>query len=80
MRTYIGRWMNLYRRLLPRVQSSISSAKVSYAQLPDTPLRSDTQALRFIARIPLIQRRESGILAKKKRLPVVVFLCLRTWS
>ena len=58
MRTYIGRWVNLYRRLLPRVQSSISSAKVSYAQLPDTPLRSDTQALRFIARIPLIQRRE----------------------
>ena len=30
----------------------------SHAQHPDMPLRSDTQALRLIARIPLIQRRE----------------------
>ena len=29
-----------------------------HAQLPDISLRSDTQALRFIASIPLIQRRE----------------------
>ena len=46
------------RRLLYRVLSSIQSAKASHAQLSDTPLRSDTQALRFIVRIPLIQRRE----------------------
>ena len=32
--------------------------KTTYAQLPDIPLRSGTQALRLIARIPLIQRRE----------------------
>ena len=29
-------------RLLPRVLSSISSAKASHAQLSDMPLRSDT--------------------------------------
>ena len=33
-------------------------AKASHAQLPDMLLRSGTQALRIIARIPLIQRRE----------------------
>ena len=48
----------LYWRLLPRVLSSIQCAKVSHAQLPDIPLRSGTQALRLITRIPLIQRRE----------------------
>ena len=47
-------------RLLHRVLSSIYSAKASHAQLPDIPLRSDTQALRFIARILLIQRREKS--------------------
>ena len=41
-----------------RVLPSIYSAKTSCAQLPDRPLRSDTQALRLIASIPLIQRRE----------------------
>ena len=30
----------------------------SHAQLYDMPLQSDTQALRLIASIPLIQRRE----------------------
>ncbi len=45
-------------RLLPRVLLSIQSAKVSHAQIPDMPLRSDTQALHLIANIPLIQRRE----------------------
>ena len=45
-------------RLLPRVLSSIQSAKVSHAQLPDMPLRSDTQALRLIVSISLIQRRK----------------------
>ena len=42
------------------------SAKASYAQLPDMPLPRDTQALRLIASIPLILRRESAILVKKK--------------
>ena len=41
-----------------RVLPSIYSAKASHAQLSDVPLRSDTQALRLIASIPLIQRRE----------------------
>ena len=36
----------------------IYSAKASHAKLPDIPLRSDTQALRLIASIPLIQRKE----------------------
>ena len=45
-------------RLLPRVLPSIQCAKASHAQLPDISLRSATQALRLIARIPLIQRRE----------------------
>ena len=45
-------------RLLCGVLSSIYSAKASHAQLPDMPLRRDTQALHLIANIPLIQRRE----------------------
>ena len=35
----------------------IYSAKASCAQHPDIPLRSDTEALRLIASIPLTQRR-----------------------
>gem|GEM_PF-2505136 len=42
------------------------SAKASYTQLPDMPLPRDTQALRLIVSIPLILRRESAILMKKK--------------
>ena len=45
-------------RLLPRVLPSIVCAKASHAQHPDISLRGATQALRLIARIPLIQRRE----------------------
>ena len=41
-----------------RVLTSIYSAKASRTQLHDMPLRSDTQALRLIARIPLIQQRK----------------------
>ena len=44
--------------LLPRVPPAICCATVSHVQLPYIPLRSDTQALRLIASIPLIQRRE----------------------
>ena len=47
-----------HQRLLPRVLPPTYCAKASCAQLPDMPLRRDTQALRFIARIPLIQRRK----------------------
>ena len=36
----------------------IYSAKTSHAQLPDIPLRSDTQDLRLIASIPLTQRKK----------------------
>ena len=43
--------------LLQRVPPAICCATVSHAQLPDIPLRSDTQSLLRIARIPLIQRR-----------------------
>ncbi|KDU78737.1 hypothetical protein HMPREF1121_01156 [Porphyromonas sp. KLE 1280] len=39
------------------IPTYIESAKASHAQLPDMPLRSDTQALRLIASIPLTQRR-----------------------
>ena len=56
----------LYWRRLPIVPPSIYCAKASYAQSHDIPLRSDTQALRLIARIPLIQRRKSAILVKTK--------------
>ena len=42
-------------RLLCGVLPSIYSAKASHAYLPDMPLRRDTQALRLIANIPLIQ-------------------------
>ena len=45
-------------KLLHRALLSIYSAKASHAQLHDMPLRSDTQALRRIARIPLIQWRK----------------------
>ena len=65
VRTYIGRRADLYRftarpigDCCGRVLFSIYCAKALHAQLPDMPLRSDMQALRLIARIPLIQRRE----------------------
>ena len=45
-------------KLLHRVLPSIYSAKASHTQLHDMPLRRDTQALRRIARIPLIQWRK----------------------
>ena len=55
----------------------------SHAQLSDMPLRSDTQALRLIASIPLIQRRKSIALAKKKALsrsgfPLSMYVVLKT--
>ena len=53
-------------RLLPRVLPAINCAKVSHAQLPDIPLRSGTQALRLIASIPLILRREKCCFCEEK--------------
>ena len=62
-----------YLRLLPRVLTSIYSAKASHTQLPDVPLRRDTQALRLIALILLIQpRKKCHFREEKKHLPVVV--------
>ena len=55
--TTISCYSSLLQRLLPRVLSSIQSAKASRAQLLDMPRRRDTQDLRFVASIPLIQRR-----------------------
>ena len=48
----------LFMRLLSRALPSTNCAKASHAQLPAMHPRSDTQALRLIASIPLIQRRE----------------------
>ena len=44
----------------------IYSAKASHAKLPDIPLRSDTQALRLIASIHLIQRRKKRCSREEK--------------
>ena len=52
--------------LLQKVPPAICCATLSYAQLPDMPLRSDTQALLCIARIPLIQRRGKCPSCKEK--------------
>ena len=66
-------------RLLPRVLPSTYCAKASRAQLSDMPLRSATQVLRLITRIPLIQRREKlPSREEKKRIHVVGFLYLCT--
>ena len=81
MRTYIGRWVNSIEEAIAASPVLYFECKVSRAQLPDTPLRSDTQALRFIARIPSYPAEEKVAFSRrKKRLPVVIFLCLRTWS
>ena len=53
-------------RLLPRVLSSVLSAKASHAQLPDVPLRSDTQALRLLRVSLLPSGGKSTLLVKKK--------------
>ena len=55
---YIGRRVDLYTRLLPRVLPSVYAAKASHAQLPDSLSEASKQALRLIASIPIIQRRE----------------------
>ena len=63
--TYMGPLEDLYWSLdqpigdcCLRVLPPTNCAKASHAQLPNMPLRRDTQALRLVARIPLIQRRE----------------------
>ena len=65
-------------RLLPRVLSSIYSAKTTYAQLPDIPLRSGTQALRLIARIPLLSSGGKSIVLAKKKVPSLSGFSLST--
>ena len=59
-----------------RVRPSIQSAKASRAQLPNIPLRSDTQALRLIASIPLIQRREKHCSREEKSAFTQWFFCI----
>ena len=59
------------------------SAKASHAKLPDRPLRSDTQALRLIARIPLILRREKCPSREEKvpsrsGIPASMYVVLKT--
>ncbi|KDU79970.1 hypothetical protein HMPREF1121_00718 [Porphyromonas sp. KLE 1280] len=61
-----------------RVLTPTYCAKVSHAQLPDRSLRSDTQVLRLIASIPLIQWKEKRHSREEKRLHVVIFFYLRT--
>ena len=66
-------------RLLPRVPTSIYSAKVSRAQLSDRPLRNDRASpspCRKYFSYPA--EGKELFLRRKKRLPVVVFFCLRT--
>ena len=63
--------------------ASASRGGASDAQLPDMPLRSDTQALRLIASILLIQRRKSVLLVKKKApsrsaFPLSMYVVLKT--
>ena len=78
--TYTGQQVNLYETAT-QSPTLYLSAKASQAQFPDIPLRSDTQALRLIANIPLIQRRgEMPFSRREKRLHVVVFLYLCTQS
>ena len=67
-----------------RVLPSIYSAKASHAQLPDMPLRSDTQALCLIASFFLSSGGESAILVKKKApsrsgFPASMYAALKTW-
>ena len=65
--------------LLPRVLLAIYRAKATHAEPHDIPLRSDTQALRLIANILLIQRRKKHpSREEKKRLPAVIFPYLHT--
>ena len=63
--TYIGLRVNLYRArreaILVVASTYIGRSSDLYrfhTPLPDMPLRSDTQALRLIASIPLVQRSE----------------------
>ena len=63
-------------RLLLRALSSIQSDKVSHAQLPDIPFRRDTQALRLIVSIPLIQRREKCPSSEEKSAFPQWFSCI----
>jgi len=76
--TYTGQQVNLYETAT-QSPTLYLSAKASQAQFPDIPLRSDTQALRLIANIPLIQRRgEMPFSQREKHLPIVVFFYLCT--
>ena len=74
-----GRNTNHYRRLSPRVQTSIYSAKASHAQLSDMPLRSDRASpVPYRAYSSYSEEGKASFSRRKKRLPVVVFFYLCT--
>ena len=65
--TYIALPADLYETVVESPDLYLFySAKASHTQLPDMPLRSDVQALRLIASIPLIQRREKLCFREEK--------------
>ena len=65
--THIALPADLYETLAERPALYLFySAKALHTQLPDIPLRSDTQASRFIVSIPLIQRREKHCFREEK--------------
>ncbi len=66
MRTYIGRRVNPYRSLLPRVLPLLIVLRYRTPSSPICLSEVAKQAPRLIARIPLIQRRKNVILVKKK--------------
>ena len=63
--TYTGQQVNLYKTAT-QSPTLYLSAKASQAQFPDMPPRSDTQALRLIVSIPLIQWRKKCPSHKEK--------------
>ena len=65
--TYMGHRVNLYRDCFRKSLFSICFAKASHAQLPDMPLRRDTQALCLIrAYSSYPAEGKSALLVKKK--------------
>ena len=54
--TYIGRWINQYETVASESFPLLIVLRHRVLSSPIMPLRRDTQALRFIASAPLIQR------------------------
>ena len=56
--THIGHWLNQYETVASEYFPLLIVLRHRALSSPILPLRRDTQALRLVARIPLIQRRE----------------------